>query len=535
MIYLHQITIEGRSLTIYLPPSYDRMNDHYPVVYVQDSGELFDNCINHLEHLYAQNLLTETIMVGIEPSNRNNEYTPWPAQALLEGRPAFAGEGRAYIDELADVLKPYIDEHYRTKPTNEHTAIIGCSFGGLISLFGAYWRPEIFGRIGLISASFWYEGVMDFLLEQGPPADHLRLFMSVGNCEGIYKTNLQKNMVQNSLQAYSMWVKNGIPSERLQLVIEDGGTHDVHHMTKQFPEALRWLFGDVGAVSTHDAMDEETIVVDSIPELSFEFPGTKQLIMHARRNGREYRIFVSSPASPPPEEGYPVLYALDGNASFASLTEAMRLFSRSPHGIEPAVVVSIGYDSNEPIATNQRFYDYTEQADSSELPPRPDGTAWPETGGADLFLAFIEEELKPAIERRFIIDRKRQALFGHSLGGLFVLHVLFTQPALFNTYIAGSPSIWWKNNSLLERWPQLEEKLQRSELDARLFIGIGSEEKPHMVRDAEQLYTQLLPFNEQGLQLSFRKFEGEGHLTVIPSLISSALTFFLRKDRAFTS
>lgn len=522
MNYYQEIKLAGRTLTVYLPPSYNQSNHRYPVVYVQDSGELFDHCMNQLEHLYAQSLLAEMIMVGIESHNRNNEYTPWPADPLLEGRPPFAGEGRAYIDELADVLKPYIDGHYRTKQTCEHTAIVGGSFGGLISLFAAYWRPEVFGRIGMLSASFWYEGVIDFIVEQNRPAESIRLFMTVGNCEGIYKKTIQSNMVSNTLQAHSLWREKGVSPDQLQLVVEEEGTHDAHHMAIQFPKALQWLFGDG---ENHRPSEE---AVDHIPEIKFQMKDTKQLIMHASQSGREYRVFISVPASPPPDKGYPVLYALDGNANFASLTETMRLFSRPPHGIDPAVIVSIGYDSSEPIVTKERFYDYTDKADPTVLPTRPDGSAWPETGGRELFLAFIEKDLKPAVKRRYAIDRERQALLGHSLGGLFVLHVLFTKPQLFSSYIAGSPSIWWNDYSLMKRWPLLEEQLRQSELEARLFIGIGSEEKPHMVHDAEQLYAKLLPYHGQGMQLSFRRFEGEGHLTVIPSLISNGLSFFLR-------
>ena len=64
-------------------------------------------------------------------------------------------------------------------------------------------------------------------------------------------------------------------------------------------------------------------------------------------------------------------------------------------------------------------------------------------GGADAFLAFIATDVKPLIESELAIDRGRQALFGHSFGGLFVLHVLFTRPESFQSYVAASPSITW--------------------------------------------------------------------------------------------
>lgn len=69
--------------------------------------------------------------------------------------------------------------------------------------------------------------------------------------------------------------------------------------------------------------------------------------------------------------------------------------------------------------------------------------------GAEQFLAFIEEELKPLIEREVPIDRTRQTLFGHSLGGWLVLYTLFTRSRAFQYYAAGSPSIWWKNRCIV--------------------------------------------------------------------------------------
>jgi predicted alpha/beta superfamily hydrolase len=247
--------------------------------------------------------------------------------------------------------------------------------------------------------------------------------------------------------------------------------------------------------------------------------------MRAKRTEREYRIFISVPTAPPPAEGYPVLYALDGNASFGSLAEAMRLQSRPPHGFAPSIVVGIGYPSDEPIVTDRRFYDYTVPVAGEQLPPRPNGAEWPETGGAEAFLAFIEEELKPAVEQALPVNRSRQTLFGHSLGGFFALYVLAERPDAFAAYAAGSPSIWWNGGKLLERIPRMLEQRSEAASPIALFIGIGSEEKPQMTGDAEQMYKLLQPYEGEGFRLAYRSFEGEGHISVIPPMISRMLRF----------
>jgi len=520
----HSLNVSDRALQIYLPPSYPTSDRRYPVAYVQDEGEAFTSCINYLDHLCTTGQLTEVILVGIPSHERNSEYTPWPAASLAAGKPPFEGRGRQYIDELADVIKPAIDRKYRTMPEPAHTGIIGGSLGALIAMFAGYWRPETFGRLGLLSTSFWYEGVLEFLREQPVLSPNQRIYMSVGDCEGIYKSNRQRHMVENTLEAHAIWLEKGFPVQQLQFEKIAGGTHDLLFMAQQFPCALRWLFGEKKE-SDHSRNQADELVPFRRMTSGFEIPNTHHFSLRAKRSGREYRIFLSIPQEPSPKNGYPVLYVLDGNAVFGSMAEAMCLQGRKPHGIEPQVIVGIGYDAEVPIVTDERFYDYTEAAKTSELPERPDGSAWPKTGGIEAFIAFIEEDLKPAVEALCPIDRRRQGLFGHSLGGYFALYMLFTRPEAFQSYIAASPSIWWKEHSLHKRWAAFEQRLQKGEIDAKLLIAIGAEEKPNMVADAEELYRWMVPCQTENFQASFRKLEREGHVSVLHPLISEAMRF----------
>lgn len=510
----YDLTVGQREVVVYLPPSYESSRQHYPVAYVQDGDFLFTGCSNYLEHLYASGALEELILVGITTEKRNDEYTPWPAKALIESQAAFGGKGREYVEEIATVIKPYVDNHYRTKKAAEFTAMIGGSFGGLISLFAGYWRPDTFGRLGLLSTSFWYEGLMDYIRQEGELNKDLRIYMSVGLCEGIYKQNAQKDMVPNTKAAARLFIDKGFPEDSLRMVLDPEGTHDDVFMIQRFPEALQWLFNHRPAA--------QSIVKES--EREFRIPGTRMWDMESKITGRKYRIFIAEPVGPPPEEGYPVLYSLDGNASFGSLAESIRLQSRRPHGISPAVIVGIGYDSEEPIVTNERFYDYTVHADETELPARPERSPWPQTGGAEAFLTFIEEELKPRVETSYPIDTSRQALFGHSLGGFLTLYSLFTRFGSFQRYIAASPSVWWKNHVLYQTWNETKERLEQHGRCAELLIYVGTGEKPSMIKDAKELY-DVLSVGNQGVHAILREVEGEGHVSILPSLISPMLRF----------
>lgn len=263
---------------------------------------------------------------------------------------------------------------------------------------------------------------------------------------------------------------------------------------------------------------------------TFRIPGAEQWTMTSR-SGRNYRIMLWTPDTEAPQGGFPVIYMLDANACFGAMTEAVRMHSRGPHRLETAVVVGIGYETDQPFATERRFYDYTIQATAEELPERKIDVPWPETGGAEPFLAFIEEELKPKIEREIPIDRQRQALFGHSLGGWFTLYTLFKRSQAFQVYAAGSPSIWWKNHDLLavaKRWLSDRELADtQAEIPLRVFLGVGSLEKPHMVQDAKVM-SELLASGIAGLNTEYCLYEDETHLSVIFPFIVRVVRNFLK-------
>ncbi|TYR81425.1 alpha/beta hydrolase [Priestia megaterium] len=268
----------------------------------------------------------------------------------------------------------------------------------------------------------------------------------------------------------------------------------------------------------------------SVTNEEVRIKGTEQIAMYSR-TGQQYQIFISKPAAAPPFSGYPVVYLLDANSVFGTMVEAVRLQSNRSEktGVVPAVIVGIGYPTDAPFSSS-RYYDFTMPVPLKELPARPDGTPWPQHGGAEHFLTFIEEELKPGIEKRFKIDKSRETLFGHSLGGLFVLQTLFTKPALFQTYIAGSPSIHWNKTFFWEKEKQLDSQLNNQNLNVELFLGVGELEKSHKSRmndHALELSRKLAALENTRLRVEFKEFEGEGHVSVLPPLINRALRFAL--------
>ncbi len=264
--------------------------------------------------------------------------------------------------------------------------------------------------------------------------------------------------------------------------------------------------------------------------------------------GADYRITVSWPEGKAPESGWPVIYLLDGDDNFLMLTAALRRLSGTPkaakqNGISPGIIVGIGYPGE-----SNRDYDYTPAAEPGPPETYLNGKPYPPRnyGGADATFAFIQDELKPRIESSHPVDRTRQTLYGTGFGGLFALHVLFTRPDAFQNYVASSPSIWWNN-----RWILAEEKAAASEnssrpLKAGLYIAVGefeqsltpieaawpeAEREEHalkigrrrMVDNTREMFWRLRKI--PGLDVHYRIFPGESHVSVTPMVAGPALQF----------
>lgn len=241
-----------------------------------------------------------------------------------------------------------------------------------------------------------------------------------------------------------------------------------------------------------------------------------------------YKIFVYTPNTPTPENGFPVIYLLDGNANFGSFVENIRLQTKNQEktGMHPSVIIGIGYEITVPYS-KERYLDFTFDTNLNSLPKNPSGTQWPPHGGGENFLSFIEEKLKPIVEQNIPINKKKQMIVGHSLGGLFVLFTLFTNPSSFQYFIASSPSIHWNEDALLKELNFFPERLKNLDL-SKLLLTVGEKEKLHftnMHQKAIALSDKLSNCHGKTFKHIFHEFKNEDHLTVLLPLINKALAF----------
>ncbi|WP_195574212.1 alpha/beta hydrolase [Paenibacillus sp. 1001270B_150601_E10] len=237
----------GRRLTIYLPPSYAKYEQRYPVVYLQDGQDLIDpaqsDVIPRMEKMMAQHKLPELILAGVEPCHRLNDYSPWPAKAMgtRYSRHDFGGQGDLYLQKLTQLIKPHIDATYRTKQEAEHTAIVGVSLGALISLYAAYTHPQTFGKIGCLSTSIWYEGFLDYMNAHSIPTE-LRIYMDIGLQESRASNDQANDLLQLTERAYQQVKASGVPDDQAILVKDEQGKHRPSSFIRRLPGALQWLF-----------------------------------------------------------------------------------------------------------------------------------------------------------------------------------------------------------------------------------------------------------------------------------------------------
>ncbi len=183
---------------------------------------------------------------------------------------------------------------------------------------------------------------------------------------------------------------------------------------------------------------------------------------------RQYRIQLAIPRQAAPAGGRAALYMLDGNAALATLTD------EDLNGLgqgEAPVLVAVGYNVQTRNDVVARAYDYTPPVyQNGQRVPAP-VVRERVGGGADEFLDLLNARVRPLARERAGIDPSREYLWGHSYGGLFTLHVLFTQPQAFARYIVGDPSAWWHDGVLVQEWRRFDA---RQAAGKRVAILVGT-------------------------------------------------------------
>jgi predicted alpha/beta superfamily hydrolase len=284
-------------------------------------------------------------------------------------------------------------------------------------------------------------------------------------------------------------------------------------------------------------------------EQPFVLNEARHFNLKSQTNGRAYQIFVMAPRNAAPPEGFPVIYAVDGNAMFPLIAANAHLLRMNTR----AVFVGIGYPGDAQFDTGRRYFDFTPVTPDEVVRASGRSRAARETGGHDLFIEFIEKEVKPLIEKRHKINRQKQTLFGHSLGGLFTLHVLFSRPETFQNYVTAAPSTWWNDGSILGEHQAFLEKHKNQKLSLNALITNNTDPTrrrptPDQAQGNNQAQSNAALSHLRnarheaaeklddiaaslktipGVVAEYRVFENESHISMAAPSINSALRFVL--------
>ena len=208
---------------------------------------------------------------------------------------------------------------------------------------------------------------------------------------------------------------------------------------------------------------------------------------------------------------YPVIYLLDGEAHFHSVSGLIQILGTGVNAtfVLPEMIVVAITNTNR---TRDMTPTHTDKDPTGK--PQPGLRA---SGGMANFLEFIQSELAPRIERTYRTAPYR-VFIGHSLGGITTIDALYTMPDAFNAYVAIDPSLWWDDRLLLK---QARDRLSKPGLAGRtLFVGQANTIAPgdttlNVHYNAIIQFNSIVDaFNQSGLRYGYRYYPGDSHGSV---------------------
>ena len=238
-----------RDILVHLPASYEAAGRRYPVIYMHDGQNLFDDATSFAGAWHVDEALAaldcedvEAIVVGIPNlgPKRIDEYSPF-VDAHRRG-----GSGDRYLRFIIQTLKPLIDREFRTLPDRLHTGVIGSSMGGLISLYAYFRHPDIFGFAGVMSPSLWFANGAIFPAIEKLALIPGRLYLDAGTGEGpglLADVRRMRDILKR---------KPYRPGQDFLYVEDEGAGHNEAAWGRRLCDALRFL---IGAAAPADAAE----------------------------------------------------------------------------------------------------------------------------------------------------------------------------------------------------------------------------------------------------------------------------------------
>lgn len=459
---------------VYLPPGYDpHAAIGYPVLYVNDGQDMEAVGLQAtLASLYASHEIRPLIVAAIDmPPDRMAAYG---VSDRVQARSLVAqtkygpvgAQAHAYSEWMVKTLVPAVDARYRTRATPDARAVLGWSLGGL-NAFNLGWQyPEVFGRVGAFSPSFWLSSergdaqqvqrtrLAQRMVDGSTPRNGARHFFAVGTAEetddrdgdgvpdalddardliGGWRDGDALRAKGLQQLGYSINLDYGERPGREDAVLATlgQGQHNQTSWGRMLPAFLTWAYAYRAPALT------ATGRVDSYQD-----------IPSAYVPARNVDVWLPPGYTDHPGKRYPVLYMHDGQNLFDpkrsyigvdwGIDETMTRLIAAKR-VREAIVVGVW---NTPRRVQEYMPRKAVAGDSLAL---GDGaSALPaDQIASDAYLRFLVDELKPFVDARYRTRRGRNDTFvmGSSMGGLISLYAIAEYPQVFGG--AGAVSTHW--------------------------------------------------------------------------------------------
>lgn len=207
---------------------------------------------------------------------------------------------------------------------------------------------------------------------------------------------------------------------------------------------------------------------------------------------------------------FPVLYLLDGEAHFHSISGLIQILGTGVNGtrVVPEMIVVA-------IPNTDRTRDLTPS--HSEMMEGKKEDFLKSSGGGYDFLKFMQTELIPYIDKSYPSNFRRM-LVGHSFGGITAINALYTMPETFDSYIAIDPSLWWDTQLLVKRANRIfsienmQEKCLYIAQANTLEPGTTTNEHFEAIKDFVKILES--PANTSGIRWDYKYYPDDSHGSV---------------------
>lgn len=262
-------------------------------------------------------------------------------------------------------------------------------------------------------------------------------------------------------------------------------------------------------------------------------PATHQHLVKSAAIDQDYLVSVALPYGyeENPDRRYPTIYVMDGHWYFGMVVDMVRIMNTPVpfcNELPDAIIVGVGYPNGSTLIDKRNEIGQRRMRDFSPLKDQGlEEWHWntfpasknQHSGGANAFLEFLKGELIPLIESSYRADPSNRCLLGHSLGGLFALHTVYSFPELFQKYVVASPALFEDRS-----WFQAQDAL----LPVRMHLSAGELELDDRERaDFEQLALSLERKLTGDKPLIKQLFAGNTHCAVVAPAFQAGLVAVL--------